>query len=92
MSLDSLAASEKVGANRLRDFVEQFKKLLDEAADTREQVKGVSSAAKSEGYDPRALKLIAKREMEDASAKEKREELETQVKIYASALNSDWGD
>lgn len=90
MSLDTLAASESIGANHLRDYVERFKRLFDKAADVREELKGLTQEAKSEGYDPRALKLIAKREEEDADKADKRLELETVTKTYASAIGTDW--
>lgn len=87
MSLDTLAASETPpGDNLLKSFISRFEKLEEERRSIASDTKDLATEAKGMGLDPAALKVFAKRNLEDAKTKNKREERENIMEIYASAL------
>jgi uncharacterized protein (UPF0335 family) len=71
---------------QLKSYVERLVNLKEEKARIGEDIGELKKEAKGNGFDPRALEAIAKREMEDDDARAKREALAEVVDTYASAL------
>jgi uncharacterized protein (UPF0335 family) len=77
------AADEK---KRLRSIVDRIVRLEEERASLGNDVKEIYTEAKSAGYSKKALRIVVKREMEDADARAAREASETEAELIMSAL------
>jgi uncharacterized protein (UPF0335 family) len=71
---------------QLKSYVERFTKLAEQADEVREDTKELAKEAKSNGFDAAAIKAIVKREMEDDAKRKKRQDKETILDTYMSAL------
>ena len=71
------------GANQLKSFVERVERLSEEKKSIADDLRDVYAEAKSNGFDPKALRAVVKlRQWE----KEALEAFETNVEMYRHAL------
>ena len=71
------------GANQLKSFVERVERLSEEKQSIADDLRDVYAEAKSNGFDPKALRAVVKlRQWE----KEALEAFETNVEMYRHAL------
>lgn len=87
----SLAAGKTPGVGhntngQLKSYVERFVHLAEQAAELREDTAELSKEAKGNGFDPAAIKKIAKEHMETAEKRTKREHAEAVIDTYRTAL------
>jgi uncharacterized protein (UPF0335 family) len=71
---------------KAKEYVQRFKSLAEDAAHTRDEVKDLTQEAKGAGLDPKALKAVAKRMLEDADKRTKRVDHEHMVDLYSQAV------
>ncbi len=71
---------------RLRSIVDRIVRLEEERAGLGGDIKDIYAEAKSVGYDVAALRLVVKREREDAEKREKRETAEQIAAAMEAAL------
>lgn len=67
----------------LRSLVDRIESLEHNCAEIKADIKDIYTEAKNKGYDAKALRQVIKIRSQD---REKREELESLVDIYLSAL------
>ncbi|WP_421849947.1 DUF2312 domain-containing protein [Oricola sp.] len=72
-----------VAGAELRQFVERIERLEEEKKSVADDIKDVYVEAKGRGFDTKALRAIVSLRKQDAN---EREELETILEIYKSAL------
>lgn len=70
----------------LKNYVDRFVNLAEQAESIRDDVKELGQEAKGNGFDVAALKRIAKQQMETAEKRAKRETLEGVIDTYKNAL------
>jgi uncharacterized protein (UPF0335 family) len=73
-------------SGQLQSYIERFENLAQQMADLRDDQKELSQEAKSNGFEPAAIKAIVKRRMESAEQKVKREARESTIDTYMNAL------
>jgi uncharacterized protein (UPF0335 family) len=73
-----------IAGDRLRSFIERIERLTEEKKGLAEDIKEVFSEAKGNGFDPKIIKAIIKIRSLDPND---REEEETLIDLYLSALN-----
>lgn len=81
-------ATYRVTAAELRQFIERYERLEQEAKDIGEQKKEVMAEAKARGYDTKVLKKVValrKRDPNDVA------EEEAVLELYREALGLDAG-
>jgi uncharacterized protein (UPF0335 family) len=78
-------ALENSGAALLA-YVEGIEDLDERAAELKEQRKAKLAAAKSEGYDPKAIKMVIKRRAETSEQAAARAELGAVAELYLVAV------
>lgn len=71
---------------QLKSYVERFTTLAEQAEEIREDTKELAKEAKSNGFEPSAIKAIVKRQMEDETKRKKRQDKEAILDTYMSAL------
>lgn len=71
---------------QLKSYVERFQHLAEQAEELREDGRELAKEAKGNGFDPAAIKLIVKEQMETADKKSKREAKEAVLDTYKNAL------
>lgn len=77
----------KAGGNhQLKSYVDRLVALETEKKATSDDIRDVKAEAKEHDFDPRALSVMVKREMEDAEKKAKRVALQETVDAYAAVL------
>lgn len=77
------AGHNSVAADQLRLLIERVERLGEEIAGMQADVKDVYLEAKSQGYDPKTMRVIVRlRKME----KNARDEAEALLETYKSAL------
>ena len=76
-------SNENVSAQQLRLFIERIERLEEEKKGIAEDVRAVFSAAKSQGFDAKAMRTILKLRAMD---KLKRMEMEAIEETYRRAL------
>lgn len=75
--------SYEIAADQLRLFIERIERLNEEKKGISDDTRDVFSEAKSQGYDPKAMRAVIKlRAME----RHQREESEALIDTYKSAL------
>lgn len=80
---EGLGMSEGGGAEQLRLFIERIERLEEEKKGLAEDIRGVYSEAKSQGYDAKIMrKVITLRKMESHD----RQEMQAILDTYMSAL------
>lgn len=67
-------------------FVKGIEELDERAAELKEQRKSKLAAAKSEGYDPKAIKAVVKRRAETSEQAAARAELSAVADLYLVAV------
>ena len=72
-----------IGHNQLRSITERINNLEDQKKDIANDIRDVYAEAKSNGFDPKALREIVKRQRADA---EKLAAHETLVETYMASL------
>jgi len=78
-----ITSTEEVDSSLLKSFVERIERLDEERVGLVEDIKSVYDEAKATGFDTKILrKVIAIKSMD----KDKREEFETLLDLYLSAL------
>lgn len=81
------SGSGTVAADQLRGFIERIERLEEEKKGIADDIKDVFSEAKSNGYDPKAMRIILRvRRMETHV----RQEQAAVVETYANALGLQW--
>lgn len=73
-------------ADILRSMRDRIVRLEEEKKSISDDIKGIYAEAKSQGFDAKALRIVVKRAMEDASAKAKRRETEEIAELYLASL------
>jgi len=71
---------------RLVSIVDRVVRLEEERRGIAADIKDIITEAKSAGYDPKALRQVVKRRMEDAADAEKREAIERERDLMMAAL------
>ena len=75
--------THEIDASKLLSYVERIEHLNEEVKALQTDIKEIYDAAKSNGYDVKALKaIISLRKLDDAE----REEAETVLDVYKAAL------
>lgn len=70
----------------LRSYVRGFIGLFEQKADIAAEIKDLKAKAKGDGFDPKALMVLVKRDMETADQKAKRLEIADEVERMEAAL------
>lgn len=70
----------------MRSLVDRIVRLEEEKAETSASIKEVYSEAKAKGYSTKAMRVVVKREMEDADQRDAREAVEREVELMIAAL------
>lgn len=73
-------------SGQLGDYVKRFTNLAEQMDDLRTDTKELAAEAKSNGFDPAAIKAIVKQQMESDEKKAKREARESTIDTYRNAL------
>lgn len=73
---------DQTGQQKLRSIIEQVEASNARKAEEAEHCKGILDAAKSEGFDPKAIKAVVKLRALDPA---KRQEFEAIVDLYCHA-------
>ncbi len=74
--------------SRLRQYIERLENIMEEKKDLIVQMSEIYAEAKSEGFDPKIMRMIIKlRKMKDHEIREQ----EMLVDTYMNALNSQNG-
>ncbi len=74
------------GNGQLKSYIDRLVSLAEAKRDNAEDTGEVLKEAKSNGFDPTALRAIVKLQMEDDSKRAKRVERETNLETYMAAL------
>lgn len=82
-----MSESETVGiaASQLRSFIERIERLEEEKAGITADIREVYAEAKSNGFEPKAMRQVIRLRKMDRDA---RQELEALVDLYESAVGS----
>lgn len=76
-----------IARDQLKSLVERIERLNEEKKAILDDVKEIYAEAKANGYDTKILrKVIALRKMDAAD----REEMQSLIETYLSALGMDW--
>lgn len=67
-------------------YVERAVRIEEEKRANTEDLRELFKEAKSNGYDPAALRVLVKEAMEDADKRRKREEREAIIETYRAAI------
>ena len=73
-----------VAADQLRLFIERIERLEEEKKGISDDIKDVYAEAKGNGFDVKAIRTIVRMRQQDQA---EREEAETILDLYLSALN-----
>lgn len=76
------------GNGQLKSYIDRLQNIEGHRRANVEAFKDVLSEAKSNGFDPKALRAIVKLQFEDTDKREKREEYETILETYMNALGT----
>ena len=79
-------SNNPVARELLQGFVERVNNLCDDQERLRDDKLVLRSEIKAAGLDPKAVDAIVKRSRESESAKQKRQEQQDVIEMYASAL------
>ena len=71
---------------QLRSVVDRIVRLTGEKRGLSDDIRDIYTEAKSNGYDAAALRIVVKRAMEDAEARQKRETVEQIAASMEAAL------
>lgn len=82
----SLPPKNHNSEGQLKAYVERFQHLAEQAAELREDTAELAKEAKGNGFDAAAIKKIVKEKMETAEKRSKRENAETVLDTYRTAL------
>lgn len=82
----SMPKEPSVSDQRLLSIVERIVRLEEEKRGLSRDIRDIMQEAKSAGYDAKAVRVIARRRMEDADQRKKREEVEQSVELMMAAL------
>lgn len=74
------------GADQLKALIERAERVADEIEQAKEDFSELMKEAKSNGYDVPAIRRVLKLRNETADQKKKREERESIIDTYLSAL------
>jgi uncharacterized protein (UPF0335 family) len=77
---------ENVADQRLLSIVERIARLEEEKRGLTADIADIVKEAKSAGYDAKAVRVIARRRVEDAVKRAQREETEQAVELMIAAL------
>lgn len=83
---DTASMSTPLAKDQLRSFVERIVRLEEEKKTFADDIKEVYGEAKSDGFDPKALRRVVKLQRMDQSQKAAHEEVETILETYMQAL------
>jgi uncharacterized protein (UPF0335 family) len=73
----------KSGHNQLKSITERINRLEDEKKDTADAIREIYAEAKSNGFNPKALRVVVRKQRADAK---KAAELQADVDAYLVAL------
>ena len=83
-----MSITSPVNSNELRQFIEKIERLEDEKKELHFQIKEVLDEAKSQGFDPKIMRMIMRmRKMKKEDLIEEQEILE----VYTNALGMQIG-
>ena len=71
-----------------RTLIDRIIRLEEEKRDTSEGIKDIYTEAKSAGFDPKAIRVLVKREMETAEQRASRLSVEETVALLEVALGA----
>ena len=71
---------------RLRSLIDRIARLEEERAGIASDIRDIYAEGKSAGYDVKALRLVVKREREDAEKRTERERVEREAALMEAAL------
>lgn len=74
------------GNGQLKSYIERLETIEGHRRANVEDFKDVLAEAKSNGFEPKALRAIVKLRFEDTDKREKRQEYETILETYMAAL------
>lgn len=77
-----------IGGNsgaRLKEHIDKIENLMAEKADIQGDVKDIFTVAKSEGFDPKIMRILIRRRAMDAAARAEQDAL---VDTYSRALGT----
>lgn len=72
----------------LRSVVDRVVRLTEQKNGLQDDIKTIIAAAKGAGFNPKTVRILVKREMEDADAKAAREAIEHEVDTLTLALGN----
>lgn len=75
------------GRDLLKSIVERGERINDEIEQARDDFKELMEEAKSQGFNPTAIRAVLKRRNETPDQKSKREEYESMFDLYCSNLS-----
>ena len=81
---DGHDTSQTVAAGQLRALIERIERLEEEKKTIADDIKDVYAEAKGNGFDVKAIRTIVRMRKQDQA---EREEAETILDLYLSALN-----
>lgn len=74
----------KAGHNQLKSITERINRLEDDKKTISDDIRDVYAEAKSNGYNPKALRIVVRKQRANA---QKEAELQADVDAYMVALN-----
>ncbi|WP_457797607.1 DUF2312 domain-containing protein [Methylocystis sp. S23] len=74
------------GREKLKSYVERIVRLNEEIASLKEDVKDLVMEAKSDGFDPKAIRAIVKESMQTQAERAAVREVEAIIDIYRASL------
>jgi uncharacterized protein (UPF0335 family) len=75
-----------MGGEKLRSLLDRAVRVETERKELGDALKDLYTEAKSAGYDPKAMRVLVKRELETPEKQAKRQELEMTVEMMEAAL------
>ena len=75
----------KSGHNQLKSITERINRLEDEKKDAADAIREIYAEAKSNGFNPKALRVVVRKQRADAK---KAAELQADVDAYLVALGT----
>ncbi len=87
MSETATLGHNSVAAGELRSYVERIERLTEEVKAINGDKRDIFAEAKAKGFDVKALREIIKRRAKD---RDKLEDENNMVQVYAHALGEEW--
>lgn len=78
-----MTEAASIGHNQLRSLTERINNLEDQRKAVGDDIRDLYAEAKSQGYNPKALKVVVRKQRADAK---KEAELQADVDAYMVAL------